>query len=308
MTKQELLQANENDIVVITNQQGVEEGMRRIIQRNMSLLPKTVETERIITSAGFYISNRNDLLALDNSGKLKMLYGILKEAIVGNIAGEDFDIIVYGNKPFMSRTREGWYRIIELVKPAEIVKFVVNVATTGDEISYNPATETLKHEMHGERKQTYDDIIGAYAYIKFANKFEKTVYMTKSDLDFLKSKSPSANGSKPHLSPWNSNSIRMVKTKVAKELAKELYSLFKGKLNRHIQQVAMIDDAPISRITSDGCVTLDTQPLQATPINTQPFEDRAYDVPASQNIPVQDEVLGAFDETIPDEEFDMNAI
>lgn len=273
MTKQELINVNENDIVIITNQQGVEMGMRKILERNISLLPKNVVVERIINSAGFYISNKAELLQLDNKGKLNMLYGILKEAILGNIAGEDFDIIVYGGKPVMSRTREGWYRIIELIKPADIIKFVVNVATTGDEISYNPATETVYHTMGGERGQEYKDILGAYCYIKFANGFEKSCYMSKEDLDFLKSKSPSATGSKPYLSPWNNNSIRMVKTKVAKELAKELYSLFKGKLNRQSQLVAMIDEKPIKGINYDGTITLDNiEPLKIPTVDTIPVE------------------------------------
>lgn len=273
MNKQDLINANENDVVIITNQRGVEEGMKLIINRNLALLPKTVNVQRIINSAGFYISNKPELLELDNKGKLNMLYGILKEAIVGNIAGEDFDIIVYGGKPVMSRTREGWFRIIELIKPADIVKFVLNVATTGDEIGYNPATETVYHTLHGERGQEYKDILGAYAYIKFSNGFEKSVYMTKDDLDFLKSKSPSANGSKPHLSPWNNNSIRMVKTKVAKELAKELYSLFKGKLNRQCQQIAMLDEKPIKNVNLDGSITIDNiEPLKTPTIDTMPVE------------------------------------
>lgn len=301
MNKDELLKANDNDIVIITNQQGVEAGIRKILERNIALLPKTITTDRIINSAGFYISNKPELLQLSNQNKLLMLYGVLKEAMIGNFAGEDYDILVYGGKPSMSRTREGWYKIIDLIKPAEIIKFVVNVATTGDEISYNPAMEEVTHVMHGIRGQEYKDIVGAYAYIKFSNGFEKSVYMTKQDIDFLRSKSPSANGKGANFSPWNSNSIRMVKTKVAKELAKELFQLFKGKLNYVLQKASMVDDAPVQRINNDGYIITDDAPYtydNCNNYNQQPQQQEQPPQQQQQEQPQQQE----------EQEFDMSVI
>lgn len=249
--QQQVQQVN-NMVVEIKDQSGVENAVSKIISKNQSLLPKNVASERIKASAGFYVANRPDLLALDGKGKMQMLYGILKEAMVGCEAGVDYDIIPFKKEPVIVRKKEGWFKIIDLVKPAEIVRFVNNVITTNDSYSFNPVTEELHHEMKGERGQKFDDIVGAYAYIKLANGFEKTVFMNKDDLTKLKDVSPSG---KSEYSTWNANSIRMVKAKITKELAKEMFTLFSGRINGVLARVIESDEISIVDIDDKGNIT-----------------------------------------------------
>lgn len=82
MNKQELVKNEENQMIALLDQSGIENAVGKLIEKNNSLLPDNVATERIKNSAGFYIANRDDLMALGKEGKLNMLYGILKEAMV----------------------------------------------------------------------------------------------------------------------------------------------------------------------------------------------------------------------------------
>lgn len=82
MTKQELVKNEENQMISLIDQSGIEQAVGKIIEKNISLLPTNVATERIKNSAGFYIINREDLMKLDKNAKLNMLYGVLKEAMV----------------------------------------------------------------------------------------------------------------------------------------------------------------------------------------------------------------------------------
>ncbi len=252
VTKQEVKQPN-NMVVEIKDQSGIENAVMTLIKKNHSLLPNNVGAERIKASAGFYIINsKNNLLNLPGQAKMQMLYGILKEAMVGCEAGTDYDIIPYKGEPTFIRNKNGWFKIIDLIKPSEIIRFTTNVITKDDEYSYDPVTETLEHEMVGDKSQNYEDILGAYAYIKFANGFEKTVFMTKSDFDLLKKISPSG---KSEYSPWNSNAIRMVKTKVTKELAKDLVTLFSGRVNSVLANAIECDETSILNVNKDGFIT-----------------------------------------------------
>lgn len=251
---------NENALVEITDQSGVEKGVEMLVMKNASLLPNNVATERIKASAGFYVSNNPDLMKLDKANKMKMLYGILKEAMVGCEAGVDYDIIPFKVKgvptPTIIRKKEGWFKVIDLVKPADIVRFTTNVITTGDDFYFNPVTEELEHEMHGERYQDYKNILGAYAYIKLANGFEKTVFMSKEDIDKVKNGSPSGAS---EYSPWNSNSIKMVKAKVVKELAKEMFTLYSGRVNSVLAGAIESDEMPVAKVSSSGYIINDKE-------------------------------------------------
>lgn len=252
--KQQLKQQQENNLVEITNKSGVELGVEKVLMQNIALLPKNISTDKIKTSAGFYISNRKDLMNLDNTGKLQMLYGVLKEAMLGLEAGTDYDIVPFKNKPTICRKKEGYFKIIDMIKPAEIVRFVSNVITTGDEYEFNPVTGELKHEMYGERFQDFDNIIGSYAYIKFANGFEATTFLTKEDLEKIKDTSPSG---KSEYSPWNSQSLKMVKTKTVKELAKELCTLWGNKLNSVQFNAVNSDEVSIKNLDEKGYIIND---------------------------------------------------
>ena len=269
MNKEDIKNQENNDLIRIADQNGVETAIERLINKNASLLPKDVATQRIVNSAGFYISHRKDLMDLGRDGKLDMLYGVLKEAMVGCEAGTDFDIIPFKGKPVISRKKEGWYKIIDLIKPAEIIRFTNNVIFRGDEYSFNPVTEELTH-IPKVTSDRYDDIVGAYAYIKFENGFEKTIFMTKKDLDAIKRVSPSANST---YSPWVSMPVKMVKTKVVKELAKELNILFGGRVNHALSQAVESDEISVKEVDVNGNIENDRnvyeQPTEQQPIEVQ---------------------------------------
>lgn len=252
--KQALMKQKENNMVQIIDKTGVELAIERVLKQNISLLPSNLTTERIKTSAGFYIANRKDLMELDNNGKMQMLYGVLKEAMLGLEAGVDYDIVPFKGKPTICRKKEGFFKIIDMIKPSEIVRFISNVITTGDTYSFNPVTGELKHEMQGERYQDFDNIIGSYAYIKFANGFEATAFLTKEDLQKIKDTSPSG---KSDFSPWNSQSLKMVKTKTVKELAKELVTLFSGRVNSSLARAIDSDEVSIRSIDEKGNIIND---------------------------------------------------
>lgn len=255
MNKEDIKNQENNDLIKIADQSGVETAIETLINKNASLLPKDVATQRIVNSAGFYISHRKDLMDLGRDGKLDMLYGVLKEAMVGCEAGTDFDIIPFKGKPVISRKKEGWYKIIDLIKPAEIIRFTNNVIFRGDEYSFNPVTEELTH-IPKVTSDRYDDIVGAYAYIKFENGFEKTIFMTKKDLDAIKRVSPSANST---YSPWVSMPVKMVKTKVVKELAKELNTLFGGRVNHALSQAVESDEISVKEVDVNGNIENDKE-------------------------------------------------
>lgn len=253
MEKKDLKEIENNNLVEIADKSGVEMAVGKLVEQNSSLLPATAMAERIKNSAGFYISNREDLMALGKDGKLQMLYGVLKEAMVGCEAGTDYDIILFKNKPTVIRNKNGYFKIIDMIKPAEIVRFTNNVVFKGDEFAFNPVTEELKHTPK-VTSDKYEDIEYAYAYIKFANGFEKTVVMSKKDLDTIRKVSPSASTA---FSPWSSMPIRMVKTKVTKELAKELLTLFSGKLTANMVNAINSDEQVVSEVNEKGYIVND---------------------------------------------------
>ena len=251
--KNDLIKKEEENMISLIDQTGVEIAIEKLVIKNNSLLPKNVAIDRIKNSAGFYITNRDDLMKLDGNGKLQMLYGVLKEAMVGLEAGTDFDIVPFKGKPVITRKKEGWFKIIDMIKPAEIMRFTANVIFKGDEYSFDPVKEELKHKKVVESDK-YDDIEGAYCYIKFANGFEKTIFMSKKDIDVIKRVSPSATSS---YSPWTTMPVKMVKTKVVKEMAKELFTLFSSKVNYILAQAINNDENSISRIDNKGNIKND---------------------------------------------------
>lgn len=253
MEKKDLKEVENNNLIEIVDKSGVETAVGKLVEQNASLLPASAIAERIKNSAGFYISNREDLMALGRDAKLQMLYGVLKEAMVGCEAGTDYDIIPFKGKPTVIRNKNGYFKIIDMVKPAEIVRFTNNVVFKGDEFEFNPVTEDLKH-IPKVTSDKYEDIEYAYAYIKFANGFEKTVVMSKKDLDTIKRVSPSANTA---YSPWSTMPIRMVKTKITKELAKELLTLFSGKLTANMVNAINNDEQVVSDVDKNGNIIND---------------------------------------------------
>ena len=47
--------------------------------------------------------------------------------------GTDYDIVPFKGKPTIIRKKEGWFKIIDMIKPAEIVRFTSNVIVKGDD-------------------------------------------------------------------------------------------------------------------------------------------------------------------------------
>lgn len=251
--KQALIKKEEENMVQLLDQSGIEAAVDKIILKNNSLIPHNVAVERIKNSAGFYVANRKDLMELGKDSKLQMLYGIIKEAMLGLEAGTDYDIVPFKGKPVITRKKEGWYKIIDMIKPAEIIRFTNNVILNGDTYEFNPVTEELKHTKLVDSDK-YDDIVGAYCYIKFKNGFEKTIFMTKKDIDAIKKVSPSASSS---FSPWTTMPMKMVKTKCVKEMAKELFTLFSGKVNSVLAQAIENDEQSVKNIDNKGNITND---------------------------------------------------
>ncbi len=253
MEKKDIEKIENNNLIEIVDKSGVEMAIGKLVEQNSSLLPSNVVVDRIKNSAGFYIANREDLMKLDKDGKLQMLYGVLKEAMTGCEAGTDFDIIPFKGKPTIIRNKNGYFKIVDMIKPAEIVRFTNNVVFKGDEFSFNPVTEEIKH-VPKVTSDKYEDIEYAYAYIKFANGFEKTIVMSKKDLDAVRRVSPSAN---TQYSPWTTLPIKMVKTKVTKELAKELLTLFGGKLTANVVSAINSDEQVVNRVDEKGHIIND---------------------------------------------------
>ena len=252
-TKQGLIKKEEDNMVQLMDQSGIETAIEKIVSKNNSLIPNNVAIEKIKNSAGFYIANRDDLMKLEKKAKLEMLYGVLKEAMVGCEAGVDYDIVPFKGKPVITRKKEGWYKIIDMIKPAEIVRFTVNIILNGEDYSFNPVTEELIHKKDKDSDQ-YNDIKAAYCYIEFANGFRKTVFMTRKDIDTIKKVSPSASTS---FSPWNTMPMKMVKTKCVKEMAKELFTLFSGKVNSVLAQAIENDETVVGSINNHGYIEND---------------------------------------------------
>ena len=266
-TKQGLMkkqnEQKNNNLIEIVDQNGVETGVEMVLKQNIALLPESVATDRIKASAGFYISNRKDLMDLNKIGKLEMLYGVLKEAMLGLEAGTDYDIVPFRGKPTVVRGKNGWFKIVDLIKPAEIVRFTNNVVTKGDDFYFNPATEELRHTLNGVRGQKFEDIEGTYAYIKFQNGFEKTVYLSKEDLQQIRDMSPSGQSD---YSPWNTNAVKMCKTKVVKELAKELCTLWSGRLTSVLNRIVESDEVSIKSIDEKGNIINDDSIYKEVPV------------------------------------------
>ena len=252
-TKQGLIQQQETNMVQLMDQSGIENAIDKLILKNNSLLPKNIVIDRIKNSAGFYVANRDDLMKLDKDGKMQLLYGVLKEAMLGCEAGTDYDIVPFKGKPVVCRKKEGWYKIIDMIKPAEIIKFTTNVIFKGDEYDWNPVTEELTHKKLVDSDK-YQDIEGAYCYIKFQNGFEKTIFMSKKEIDAIKKVSPSATSS---FSPWNTMVTKMVKTKCVKEMAKELFTLYSNKINSVLAQAVDADETSIQRVDTVGNIITD---------------------------------------------------
>lgn len=161
-----------------------------------------------------------------------------------------------------------------MIKPAEIVRFTSNVIVKGDDYSYNPVTEELTHKMNNTSDK-YDDVEGAYCYIKFANGFEKTVFMSRKDIDTIKKVSPSASTA---FSPWTTMPMKMIKTKVVKEMAKELFTLFSARVNSTLAKAINSDEIAITRVDSQGHIIEDNSIYEAEIVKETPVVEEEVNI------------------------------
>ena len=130
MNKQDIEKQEEQGLIALVDQSGVELAMDKLMGKNNSLLPSNVAVERIKNSAGFYISNREDLMALPQKEKLSMLYGVLKEAMVGCEAGVDYDIVPFKNKYYVVKNSEDFVSYITELTEVDINGDLINVKFT----------------------------------------------------------------------------------------------------------------------------------------------------------------------------------
>lgn len=267
-TKQALIKKEEENMVMLMDQSGIENAIDKLVLKNNSLLPANVVVDRIKNSAGFYVSNREDLMKLDKNAKMQMLYSILKEAMVGCEAGTDFDIVPFKGKPVTIRKKEGWYKIIDMIKPADIITFTNGIVYKGDDYNWNPVTEELIINGVQHYSEKYADIEGAYCHIKFANGFKKTIFMSKVEIDTIKKVSPSGNTA---FSPWTTMPAKMVKTKCVKEMAKELFTLFSAKVNSVLAQAIENDENSVTSVDNKGNIQSD-QYIYSEDYSQEPIE------------------------------------
>ena len=139
------------------------------------------------------------------------------------------------------RYKERWDKLSRSIQTVN--NDVENIHKTTEKI-----TKRFDSISNVKIEDKYEDIEYAYAYIKFANGFEKTVVMSKKDIDSIKKVSPSANTT---FSPWTSMPIKMVKTKIVKELAKELLIEPKWLLKK-VNLLNDIDKEMVKRNTYQG--------------------------------------------------------
>ena len=289
--KQQLIQKENDNMVQLLDQSGVESAIEKLVSKNNSLLPENVVIDRIKNSAGFYISDREDLMKLNKTAKLQMLYSVLKEAMVGCEAGTDYDIVPFKGKPVTIRKKEGWYKIIDMVKPADIVVFTNGVIYKGDNYKWNPVTEKLEITDAQNYSNEYKNIEGAYCHIEFANGFKKTIFMSKIEIDTIRKVSPSANTS---FSPWTTMPVKMVKTKCVKEMAKELFTLFSGKVNSVLAQAINSDENSVENIDIKGNIKNDkfiyTDDYSSETLEQDEVEDIPSEVEVNQEQVELDEI------------------
>ena len=250
----------------LSTQNGVELGLQNIIETNKKLLYNDANTERLINAGAFYISTSKnlDLTKMSKENKMIMLYGVLKEAMVNGEAGLDYDIIPFKGKPTIMRKKEGWYKIIDMIIPADMVRFSSGVFNNADGVRFNPVTEEISKIPEDAKSVTKADDIGlSFAHIELANGFKKTVTLSREDMLTIKKASPSGNGD---YSPWNAWTKKMCNTKVQKELAKELYTIYGNRLASHLRQAIISDDLPVLSVDKKGNIINDNSIYDNKPL------------------------------------------
>ena len=242
----------------LKTQDSVVEALEHAISTQASLLPQNANTKRLTAAADFYLANvkhKDELLKLNTESKNAMIYGVFKEAMLGSEAGTDFDIIPFKGKPVIMRKKEGWYKLVNLIKPGEIVRFTNGVFHKDQEVGYNVLNEELTNVPSKKKAVMKSDDIGlSFAHIEFSNGFKKTVVLTREEMLQIQNNSPSG---KSEYSPWNSWTQKMCETKIVKELAKELFVLFGANLAEHFQAAALSDEQVVEEINEQGNIKND---------------------------------------------------
>lgn len=267
MNKKELEKQEENNMIALVDQSGVETAIGKLVEKNNAILPKNIVIEKIKNKAGMYISKREDLMNLPKAEKLSMLYGVLTEAMVGCEAGTDYDIVPFKNKAVVTRNKRGWFKIINLIVPSPIILFRTGVVFEGDDFDYDNATGELIHKPRFETNEDYNDIKGAWARIKLQNGFSHVLFMSKAQIDRKKKASPAGNSS---FSPWSTMPATMVDTKVTKEMAKYLNTLYGGNLDTSMLNAIDSDEIPVKKVDSNGYVEVDKSIYETETIVEEP--------------------------------------
>ena len=254
MNKQDIEKQEEQGLIALVDQSGVETAIDKLIAKNNALLPDNAIINKIKNSAGLYIASKVELMNLPKDEKLKMLYNVLSEARVGCEAGVDYDIIPFKGKPVVIRNKRGWFKLVRLIVEAPIVGMRTGVVFKDDEFSYNNFTGEIHHVENINNQDKYSDIVGAWAYIELADGFKHSIFMNKAKIENIRKASPSGGSA---YSPWTTFPSKMVETKIMKEMAKYLNTLFGGNLDYNTQKIIENDEKTIKSIDNKGNIVED---------------------------------------------------
>lgn len=111
----------------------------------------------------------------------------------------------------------GWKGLVQLAQNTGKFRYInADAVYEGETIKFNRLTGSI--EISGERKSPDAPAIGYFAYIQLLNGFEKTIYMTKAEVEAYAAKYSPSYGSSS--SPWKSEFDAMARKTVLRKVLK----------------------------------------------------------------------------------------
>lgn len=141
-------------------------------------------------------------------------------------------IVPYGNEAKMQIGFKGYIQLA--IESGYVLDISADCVYENDRFKYILGSKPfIEHEptMSSERGK----LVAVYAVARLVNGLEKPLAMSKSQIDFIRSKSRSGNGG-----PWNTDYDEMAKKTVIKRLCKQLPCV--SKLDKIIQAEQLEDD------------------------------------------------------------------
>ncbi|ATZ17797.1 recombinase RecT [Mesoplasma melaleucae] len=160
----------------------------------------------------------NTILSSEN--KEITLLSIFNNSLCNLVLNKDFYLIKFKNKMVEIKNANAWK---QLALKFGINKFKsINVLVVFNEDKYKFGIDEYGNQVLIEYepdftidRNNYNNIIFAIGTINFENKIKKTRVLSKSELDKIKSSSPSGNS---EYSPWNNFPIKMIEAKVIRDM------------------------------------------------------------------------------------------